>query len=1310
MFKVECPGCNAPYQVDERRVPASGLKMRCPKCGTSFQVEQPDDARRTGPSPVLGGFPPSPGPAGAGGRPPPPPARGGVAAKTMVGVAPSALGIGVPPPVPQRPAAPAPAAAPPAAPPRPPPRPAAKPPAVAKSGPSDPYLSSDLPAVSPSRDDADLPAPGRPKAPAPAPRSPSLPDDDLPAIPVPRAPEALSLDVDLPAVARGASNRDADLPAAAGRSASLADPSAAGTKPAPLDFDLDLPAPKAPDLELDLPDVGVARAPSAAPRGGTFDLDLPDLLESGLPATASGPGLPARVDPHLGLPVVAAGLPAPSAGLPALTADLPVTAAGLPATAAGLPARAAERPYLADSGPPGAGGSGFGELDLDLGSAAPPPAAAFGEIELPPVMPSGRPGSPSIPSPARAKLDSLEVDPFGEAPIPSQPPGSAASLPPTGAAASAGVVRSGGGGTNYGEVNLDAGAGGFDVEAPIVRSIAPRGDEDMEFGAVPQERGQAAATAQPVMPSIKPTQRARWPLRVFGGLLVVAVAGGSLSFVPSLGPYGAYFISDHLRASEHARLMTDSAARARSAFARDVFPDTRRALRDLDDARASAKRFEPLAAYLAFIGHLGQLRYGRDPATHSQSQVLMQGLRDPKIAYADAARAAALGVEGQVGPALAQAQGLAAGQPRDVDLAVLVAELSLKANDAKSAASAWESVEKLEPSARAAYGSARAKYAAGDQAAAEKLATLALARNPAHFGAKVLLARLQARAPGSEGAAITAVEQVLKASSSGSPEEVVRAQTLLGDIHLARGHVALAEKSYAAALKLNPNFAAALAGLGEALFRSGRHAEALARFEAASQLDATQKSALIGVAKSKLSLERIEDATRVLAELSKIDPKDPIVALWYGRALEAAGDRDRANAVYHATIGAAPATPGLVDVYVALATLQNSRGQAEDAQKTLADAKKKLPESGPLHRALGHLALEQGRLPEAIAELKRALELDREDLAARFDLGVALRRSRSYDEATKVFEQVAAVDADHPGLALERGLIFEATGHAAEALKAYEGALAKAPKDPDLMLRVGCGSVSAGRTSAAEELLRKVLVQRPNSAETNHCLGRALLADEKLPDAQRLFDRAVELDPNRAEYHLYAGRAANEAKNVAKAERELAAALAIDSSLADAYWQRGILRARQGAVKDAVADLTRALKLNPSLHDAHAALADTYYDLGREHDALAEWQKAVQAQPDNAVWRFRYGKLLVTNQMNDAGRVELEKAVAWAEKAPQPPRWLWEAHHFLARALAGRAEAARHWEQFLRLGPRDSPYRVEAKAALGKLGRPWSGD
>ena len=33
MLKVACESCGAPYQIDEKRVPKTGLKMRCPKCG-----------------------------------------------------------------------------------------------------------------------------------------------------------------------------------------------------------------------------------------------------------------------------------------------------------------------------------------------------------------------------------------------------------------------------------------------------------------------------------------------------------------------------------------------------------------------------------------------------------------------------------------------------------------------------------------------------------------------------------------------------------------------------------------------------------------------------------------------------------------------------------------------------------------------------------------------------------------------------------------------------------------------------------------------------------------------------------------------------------------------------------------------------------------------------------------------------------------------------------------------------------------------------------------------------------------------------
>src|SRR5262245_61706497 len=61
MLRVQCEQCKAPYQVDERRVPTNGLKMRCPKCGHTFtgKVDATAPDRGAGP-PSSPGQPRSP--------------------------------------------------------------------------------------------------------------------------------------------------------------------------------------------------------------------------------------------------------------------------------------------------------------------------------------------------------------------------------------------------------------------------------------------------------------------------------------------------------------------------------------------------------------------------------------------------------------------------------------------------------------------------------------------------------------------------------------------------------------------------------------------------------------------------------------------------------------------------------------------------------------------------------------------------------------------------------------------------------------------------------------------------------------------------------------------------------------------------------------------------------------------------------------------------------------------------------------------------------------------------------------------------
>ncbi len=1153
-------------------------------------------------------------------------------------------------------------------------------------------------------------------------------------------------------------------------------PPARASAPFSLDLDLDLPASggvkapagrvSSPELDLDLPTVGTRGGsgvglPSVSPRSasaassperslapsahGFGEVGLPSVPAAGLPelsrgaAAGRGPvelpslgrGRPSSAGFELddGLPLVGGNLPAVSgaglpershAGLPSLSGGLPVyQSSGLPSPASGLPVVGG--PGLPSTPPE------YGALDLDVERAPSLPPdfgldpvqspsvrasrADFGELELP------LGGAPSLPPPAAAfGAEAEEADLFGDV----APRAPAANAPAARVAPEA-VVRQSGGGTAYGEVNL--GDEGGEAEVPIEAGPSgARRDEDMEFGAIPQEdqprpKAGGAGPIQVAMPVGRgvpqlPKRKRKLDLRLYGGLFVVFIAGAALALVPSVGPFGAYLVVDQLKAGEYEKLIQSTVSQAQGAMARDTYPDAKHAISAVEASRAAAKRVRQLPAYAAFTAFAEELRFGSDPAVHARGVVLLDELAEhPDTPYVALARCARAAAEGQMARAKQLFDGLPAAAAGDPDRAFLHGEIALRAGDAKAATAVWQQTARSQKSPRSAFGLARASYAGGDATAAAVAARDALAQNPSHVGARILLARISSAARSGEAEALNLLGSITQSPATASPDELVNAQTLLGDIHLARSRISQAEAAYSEALKINPKAARALNGLGDALYRAGRFSEAQARFEASTQADPDDLSAKVGIAKSKLALERVDDASANLKKLRDTYPASVPVAYWFGRALEAAGNRALAETVYRGVLKAPSSDPQTVDVYIALALLQSQQGRNDEAQKTLADARAKLPDVPAIHKALGEVALSQGRYPQATAEFRQALSLDNEDLGARFRLGVALRRDAKFEEASKSFEQVAAVDKDYPGLALERGLLFEASGRTDEALKEYEGALAKAPKDPDLMLRVGCGKVSAGRAKQAEELLRKVLSERPNSAETNHCLGRALLLEgTRLAEALRLLERAVELDANRAEYHLYAGWAANEAGNVPKAEHALAEALRLDQGLADAYWQRGVLRQRQGAARDAITDLTRALELRPSRYEAHASLADAYYDLGKEPQALREWLLAIQAQPDNATWRFRYGKLLAANRQTEASREQLSRALELAANEDPAPRWSWEAHNLLAHAIGLKPEAVKHWEEFLRLGPRDSPYRVEAKASLEKLGHPWSGD
>jgi cellulose synthase operon protein C len=375
MRKVNCEACGAPYDVDPRRIPPNGMKMRCPACGASVQVMPlPAEGGGTAPVPraspneldldlpapklpknspgIPSGLPPVKLPAKLAGKLPDLELSDLPALKSKLAAGPTR-------PAPKRPALSASAADDLTDLPTPK-KPAptgfgklAPPPAVPKldpgpfsdleGEPSLPALKKIQPAVqqpvaarapiappvaTPSLPELDLPGLLAPRAPAaPAAATPSLPELDLPGLPAPRAAAA-------PAPATP-SLPELDLPGLA-----PAKPAKPAAKPLAADPGADLPAPK--------PKAPVAAKPAAAAAG--FDLDSP-LAPVVTPKKSFAKPNAAPAEPRKPTPVTA---PSPSA-----SGSLSKDSLALEPS-----------PFFANAAPLGM----FGKLD-DLEENKPPPAA-----------------------------------------------------------------------------------------------------------------------------------------------------------------------------------------------------------------------------------------------------------------------------------------------------------------------------------------------------------------------------------------------------------------------------------------------------------------------------------------------------------------------------------------------------------------------------------------------------------------------------------------------------------------------------------------------------------------------------------------------------------------------------------------------------------------------------------------------------------------------------------------------------------------------------------------------------------------------
>lgn len=1277
MFTVACESCQAPYEVDERRLPPTGLKMRCPKCGTSFLVTNP--AAATAPK-----APDKPPVVSAG-------------KKTMVGLAPAPIEL------------------------------PSEPPAPLSDAPVLDYdddLGLDLPS---------LRVDGPPSGPS-MPSLPGLPEPSLPPLPEPIAPAAVlaaagnSLAPAKLAFAKVVPSRVPPPAGLPGLSLPPATPPIVEARATPFDaFDVDLPAKPAaagPGRPLPPADLPVAKVPAR----GLADLDLPTpsrhadqepqkprLSDLDLPA----PSVHSRDDRDL--PGLAAGnrdfdLPMPKLGhsvssLSLDDLDLPVPSlSDLPVPKPDMPAQlpALKTPLKA----------GFGDLDLPVPTAAKlrnvakPSGPGFGELDLP-VAPKPK---------AAAAFGELDL------PAPRSPREAAIGAAATVAVGAAAAARG-----SFGELELPGG----DDDAP--RRSSGYGEVELA-GDTQSAYDDSLGLDTPSMPgdrvhSIPPNRQSRSRVKVDvptekkkpvavmvagAGLVFLVGAGVASGFLTDYGFFGMYaaelMLPDAGSASEASAVIRAAESQART----DTYADVRASLKKFGSALKTAGLNRELLVRTLVHEGLYQARFGADPTSATRMAAIMSRLEErgghqAGIALGRAALALSTGDAKKARTFLATAK---AEAPRDAYVYLVAGEAALIEADMPGAEKEFRNAIKHGGGARAQWGLARAVAANEDAAFARELeATLVASREhlearvaKGHLallrGDKVLAMQLADEAT---GRAEVAGER-LSASKSGRAD----AMSLLGAVHEALGHRGEALRAFDAALALNGYSVEALLGSGRVLIADTRYRDALARFEAVATTEERRKimpsgrsaelDAKLGSAQAMLSLDQGREAKTLLAALNQGLPTDTEILLWLGRTESSLREYPAAEEHFKKALELKASSP---DAYLALVELYYATQRNVEAEQIFARMEQTVPESADVRFRRGQTKLARNDLQGALTEFRRSVQLDANYIAAWFTLGATARRAGLLDEAASAFERVQRGDERFPGLALERGLVFEARGESEQAAAAYTRALAEHPEDLDLLLRLGSAQVGAGKLAEADETLQKVLKARPTSAEGEYLMGRVAFARQDLGLAKQRFERARDLDSTRGEYHLYVGWVDLSRGDLGTALDSINEAITRDASLGDAFWLRARIRIRVGAVQDAIVDLNHAIELKPMRFEAYADMAEAYEQRGERTQAMGAYERALAKDSQNAGWWYQLGRVGLDAGRADASIIALEHAVTLGDAMTTKPDWLADAHRIRGeglRLLGQRQAAIVHYRRYLELAPSTAIDRAEVTRTLAALG------
>jgi tetratricopeptide (TPR) repeat protein len=307
------------------------------------------------------------------------------------------------------------------------------------------------------------------------------------------------------------------------------------------------------------------------------------------------------------------------------------------------------------------------------------------------------------------------------------------------------------------------------------------------------------------------------------------------------------------------------------------------------------------------------------------------------------------------------------------------------------------------------------------------------------------------------------------------------------------------------------------------------------------------------------------------------------------------------------------------------------------------DAATSRPPSAPASPAPAEFAsarklMQQGKVDEAIAELKSA---------------------EAKDSATK-------------GLALELGTAYYKKSDFPNAIQYLKKASVENPANQEAVQLLGMSYYAGGHPADAIPLLEKVQgwISRAN-VDGYYILGTCYIQTKNYDQARQAFAKMFDVPGDSAAAYLFTARMLLRQEFDPIAEEYAQKAVALDPKLPLAHYLLGELYMYKSRMPEAIAEFQKELTINPAHAATYYKLADAYSRVQKFDEAQQLLQRSIRLDATSSVPFILMGKVLEKKGDYDLAVLALKHAIVMEPNNPMT-------HHLLGQAYRdmGKKEEA----------------------------------